>query len=284
MNLEETYLETNGIRLHVIQAGPKDGTPVVLLHGFPEFWYGWRNQIPALAEAGYRVIAPDQRGYNLSEKPRGVNAYTMRELTADVLGLMDALGYEKAYLAGHDWGAAVAWTLAMQNPERFYKLAILNVPHPQVMINTLRRDLRQMLKSWYIGFFQLPWLPEIALGANGFTGLSNMLRASGRGDTFSAADLSEYRKALSQPGALTSMLNWYRAAARSLRSDSRNAHVSVPTLVIWGAQDIALVRWMARSSIDYCNNGRLVFFEDATHWVQHDRAAEVNALLVEFFK
>lgn len=284
MNLEETYLETNGIRLHVMQAGPKNGSPVVLLHGFPEFWYGWRKQIPALVEAGYRVIAPDQRGYNLSDKPRGVDAYAMHELTADVLGLLDALNYEKVYLAGHDWGAAVAWTLAMRKPERFHKLAILNMPHPKVLVNTLRRDPRQMLKSWYIGFFQIPRLPETLLGARNYAGLANLLSASGRGDTFSAADLDEYRKAWSQPGALTGMLNWYRAVGRSLRGDSGRARVRIPTLMMWGVKDAALARWMARPSIDYCDDGKLIFFEDATHWVQHDRAAEVTALMIEFFK
>lgn len=284
MNLEETYLETNGIRLHVVQAGPKNGPPVVLLHGFPEFWYGWRKQIPALVEAGYRVIAPDQRGYNLSGKPRGVDAYAMHELTADVLGLLDALNYEKVYLAGHDWGAAVAWTLAMRKPERFHKLAILNMPHPKVLVNTLRRDPRQMLKSWYIGFFQIPRLPETLLSARKYAGLSNLLSASGRGDTFSAADLDEYRKAWSQPGALTGMLNWYRAVARSSRGYSGAVRVHIPILLMWGVKDAALARWMARPSIDYCDDGKLIFFEDATHWVQHDRAAEINTLMIEFFK
>ena len=284
MILEESYIETNGIRLHVMQAGPKDGKPLLLLHGFPEFYYGWRKQIPVLAEAGYRVIAPDQRGYNLSEKPRGINAYAMQELTADMLGLMNALGYDKVYLAGHDWGAAVAWALAIEKSERFRKLAILNMPHPSVLVKTLRRDPRQMLKSWYIGFFQIPRLPELMLGMNHCAGLINLFGASGRGDTFSAADYDEYRKVWSQPGALTSMINWYRAAARFQRASSGDMRVHIPTLMMWGVKDVALARWMARPSIDYCDDGKLVFFEDATHWVQHDRANEVNALLCEFFK
>jgi len=284
MNIEESFVKTNGIRLHVMQAGPSDGKPVVLLHGFPEFWYGWNNQMNVLAEAGFRVIVPDQRGYNLSDKPKGVEAYSLAELTADITGLLDALGHDKAYLAGHDWGAAVAWTLAIVRPERFHKLAILNVPHPRVMSDTVRRDPRQMLKSWYIGFFQFPWIPEAALGARNAAGLARLLRASSHADTFSAADLDEYHLAWSQPSALTGMVNWYRAILRYPPRLTRDARVKIPTLMMWGAQDVALARGMARPSIDYCDDGKLVFFEDATHWVQHDRAADVSALLVEFFK
>lgn len=284
MQLEEEYIETNGIRLHVMQAGPKDGKPIVLLHGFPEFWVGWNKQMTALAEAGFRVSVPDQRGYNLSDKPKGVKAYSMNELTADILGLIDALGYDRVYLVGHDWGAAVAWALAIWHPERFHKLAILNVPHPKVMADTVRRDPRQMLKSWYIGFFQLPWIPEVALGSNNAAGLERLLRNSGHAHTFEPADFAEYHKAWSQPGALTGMLNWYRAILRHPPEFPENPRIRIPTLMIWGVQDAALARWMARPSIDYCDDGQLIFFEDATHWVQHDRAQEVSALLIEFFK
>lgn len=284
MNLEESFVQTNGLRLHVMQTGPQDGKPVVLLHGFPEFWRGWHKQMMALAQAGFRVIVPDQRGYNLSDKPKGVKSYSLAELSADIIGLLDALGHDKAYLAGHDWGAAVAWTLAIVRPERFHKLAILNVPHPKVMSDTVRRDPRQMLKSWYIGFFQLPWIPETALGARNAAGLERLLRVSSHADTFSAADLDEYHRAWSQPGALTGMVNWYRAILRYPPGLPRDARVKIPTLMLWGAQDVALARGMARPSIDYCDEGKLVFFEDATHWVQHDRAADVSALLVEFFK
>jgi len=284
MNFEESWIQTNGIRLHVMQAGPRDGKPVVLLHGFPEFWYGWKKQMSALAEAGFRVIVPDQRGYNLSDKPKGVKAYAMSELTTDITGLLDALGISKAYLAGHDWGAAVAWTLAVVRAERFHKLAILNVPHPKVMLHTVQRDPRQMMKSIYIAFFQLPWLPEATPGAKDNAGMERLLRASGHSDTFSDADLAEYHKAWSQPGALTATINWYRAIVRHQPDMPDDPRVRIPTLMMWGVQDMALARWMARPSIDYCDDGKLVFFEDATHWVQHDRAADVNALLIEFFK
>jgi pimeloyl-ACP methyl ester carboxylesterase len=170
MELEHSYIETNGIKLHVVQAGPKSGVPVVLLHGFLEFWYGWRHQIPALVEAGCRVIIPDQRGYNLSDKPKGVKNYEVFTLAEDIIGLINALGYEKVNLVAHDWGAMVAWTLANKYPERLHRLSIMNVPHPAVMQKFLRRDLEQIRRSWYVFFFQLPWLPEAGMKQDNWRG------------------------------------------------------------------------------------------------------------------
>ena len=284
MRYETAYIETNGIKLHVVMAGPKDGQPVFLLHGFPEFWYGWRKQIPALAEAGYRVIAPDQRGYNLSNKPKGVRAYAVDNLADDTLGLMDALGYEKINLIGHDWGAIAAWALAIWHPGRLHKLGILNVPHPAVALNFLRRgDPEQLRRSWYFFTFQIPWLPEYLLRRDDWRRTVLALRGSGKIHTFKNEDITEYKKAWSRPGALTAMLNWYRAA-RYLPKLLKDTRVGVPTLLIWGMQDKALSHRMARPSIDYCEHGRLVFFEDATHWVQHDEAEAVNQLLIEFLQ
>jgi pimeloyl-ACP methyl ester carboxylesterase len=285
MQTETTYIETNGIKLHVVMAGPEDGQPVILLHGFPEFWYGWKKQIPALAEAGYRVIVPDQRGYNLSDKPKGVKAYALDKLADDILGLMDALGYEKVNLVGHDWGAVVAWALAIWHPERLYKLGILNVPHPAVMLNFLRRgDPEQLRRSWYVFAFQLPWLPEAIMRSDNWRGATRVLRGSGKIHTFTNEDIAEYKQAWSQPGAMTAMLNWYRAAVRYLPKLLKDVRVKVPTLMLWGMQDVALSYRMARLSIDYCEDGRLVFFEDATHWVQHDEAENVTKLLLEFLR
>lgn len=285
MQTETTYIEANGIKLHVVMAGPKDGQPVILLHGFPEFWYGWKKQIPALAEAGYRVIVPDQRGYNLSDKPKGVKAYTLAKLADDILGLMDALGYEKVNLVGHDWGAVVAWALAIWHPERLYKLGILNVPHPVVMLNFLRRgDPEQLRRSWYVFAFQIPWLPEAIMRSGNWRGATRVLRGSGKIHTFTNEDIAEYKKAWSQPGAMKAMLNWYRAVVRYLPKLLKDVRVKIPTLMLWGMQDVALSHRMARPSIDYCEDGRLVFFEDATHWVQHDEAESVAKLLIEFLR
>jgi pimeloyl-ACP methyl ester carboxylesterase len=283
MQYETTYIESNGIKLHVIMAGPKDGQPVLLLHGFPEFWHGWRAQIPALAGAGYRVIVPDQRGYNLSEKPKGVRPYRVDTLVEDICGLIDALGYKGVNLIGHDWGAMVAWFFGVRHPERLHKLGVLNVPHPAVMLNFLRRgDPEQLRRSWYIFAFQIPWLPEYSLRKNDWRNMVRALRGSGKIHTFSNEDIAEYKKAWAQPGALTAMINWYRAAARYSRKTKGNQTVNVPTLMLWGMKDVALSHRMARLSMDYCTNGKLVFFEDATHWVQLDEAEAVNQLLLEF--
>jgi pimeloyl-ACP methyl ester carboxylesterase len=283
MGYETTYIETNGIKLHVVMAGPEDGQPVFLLHGFPEFWYGWRKQIPALVEAGYRVIVPDQRGYNLSDKPKGIKAYRLDKLAYDILGLMEAFGYDMVNLIGHDWGAVVTWVLAIWYPERLHKLGILNVPHPDVMIRFLRRgDPEQLRRSWYIFAFQIPWLPEYFLHKNEWRNAVRVLRGSGKIHTFTNEDIAEYKGAWSQPGAMTAMINWYRAAVRYLPKLLKDVRVEVPTLMIWGMQDTALSHRMARPSMDYCDDGKLAFFEDATHWVQHDEAETVNQLLIEF--
>ena len=284
MDYSEKYIDTNGIRLHVIEAGPRLGVPVILLHGFPEFWYGWRKQIPALAQAGYRVIVPDQRGYNLSDKPGGIRSYRLTELAADILGLIDAFDYEKVNLAGHDWGAMVAWSLAMRWPERFHRLGILNGPHPAVMAKFWLNSLEQIRRSLYVLFFQLPWLPENSLRADHWRGLTLAMRGSGRMHTFTNGDMKKYREAWSKPGALTAMLNWYRALPLNYPLLNGKSRISVPTLILWGLKDAALTHRMARPSVDYCDDGKLILFPDDTHWVQHEAADEVNRLLIEFFR
>ena len=282
MDLDHSYIETNGIRLHVVQAGPQSGTPVVLLHGFPEFWYGWRLQISGLVDAGCRVIIPDQRGYNLSDKPEGVGAFSMDELVGDVIGLIDALGYEKVNLVGHDWGAAVAWVVANQYPDRLHRLGILNVPHPEVMKRFLKRDLEQLRRSWYILFFQLPWLPEALMRARDWQAMVRALLDSGKPHTFTDEDIERYKEAWSQPGAITAMLNWYRAVARYQMPEMKDARIRVPTLMMWGMKDVALSHRLARPSMDYCDEGNLILFPEATHWVQLDEAESVNHYLADF--
>jgi pimeloyl-ACP methyl ester carboxylesterase len=282
MELEHRYIRTNGIRLHVVQAGPKSGPPVLFLHGFPENWRCWIRQLPALVRAGCRVIMPDQRGYNLSDKPKGIKSYRVEELTKDILGLIDALEYEKVNLVGHDWGAWIAWMLAIGHPERLHRLGIINVPHPAVMKRFLQRDFEQMRRSWYIFFFQLPWLPETILRLGNWRALANNLCRSGRPNAFTQADIQKYKEAWSQPGAMTAMLNWYRASARYGPEITEDMRVRVRMQILWGAKDFALSRRMARPSLDYCDDGSLTFFPDATHWVQREEAVEINRHLLEF--
>jgi epoxide hydrolase 4 len=282
IEFEHRFIKTNGVQLHVVEAGPNSGRAVILLHGFPEFWRGWIKQIPPLADAGYHVIVPDQRGYNLSDVPKRVIAYSLAELAQDVIGLMDHFGYKKVSLVGHDWGAAVAWMVAMTYPSRIERLTILNVPHPAVMLSFLKKSPRQMLRSWYVGFFQIPLLADWLLSVDNFSNAIRMLRVSGKKGTFAPSELTGYKTAWSNSGGLTGMLNWYRALLRSRLVTPADTHLHMPVLILWGRQDIALGSEMAEASLKLCDDGKLVFFEDATHWVQHDEAEQVNTQLLEF--
>lgn len=255
----------------------------MLLHGFPEFWYGWREQIEPLAAAGFRVIVPDQRGYNLSSKPRGVASYALTELVSDVIAIADQLGQQKIFLAGHDWGAAVAWSAALLHRGRIAKLAVLNGPHPSVMRRYVYTRLPQTVRSWYIFFFQIPCLPEALLSAFHFRAAARALQESGRPGTFSQEDLKQYRAAWSQPGALTAMINWYRAAIRH-RIPFPDRTVRVPTRILWGERDRFLLTEMAHESLRYCAEGELFSFAEASHWLQHEQQDKVSQLLVQFFQ
>ena len=279
---EEHYIPTNGINLHVVQAGPKDGPLLILLHGFPEFWYGWKHQISYLARAGYRVWAPDQRGYNLSDKPKEVSAYNLDYLSDDIMGLIDAAGKEKAFIVGHDWGAGVAWWSANKYRERIERMVILNVPHHAVMQQAVRSSFRQLQKSWYIFFFQLPRLAEALVRYNNWKMGIRALQNSSQPGTFSKTDLELYRQAWSQPHAITGMINWYRAIVRQQPKSLPSPRIQVPTLMIWGTQDKFLGRELAAKSIELCDDGRLVMIEEATHWVQHEQPERVNELIAEF--
>jgi epoxide hydrolase 4 len=280
--LRDGYAELGEVRLHYVQAG--DGPLVVLLHGFPEFWFGWRFQIPALAEAGFRVVAPDMRGYNLSSRPAGIAAYDTGRLAADVRDLIRERAADRAFLVGHDWGAGAAWATATNHPEVVERLAILNAPHPRRMLRGLRQP-RQLARSWYMFFFQLPWLPERLLRADGWSALRRAFEEA-RPGAFTPQDIARYVEAWSQPGAATAMLNYYRAAFRQLprRAQERMGAVRAPTRVIWGERDRVLGPELAEPDrADVPNLERVVRLPGASHWVQHDEPERVGQLLVEFF-
>lgn len=281
--LRDGYAELSDSRLHYVEAG--EGPLVVLLHGFPEFWYSWRLQIPGLVGAGFRVVAPDMRGYNLSSRPAGVAAYDADRLAGDVRELIHERGARTAFLAGHDWGAAVAWATAMKHPQVVERLAILNVPHPRRMLEGLRTP-RQLAKSWYMFFFQLPWLPERLVRAGRWRMFRFGFERDARPGAFTAEDLDRYIEAWSQPGAPTAMIAYYRAAFRQSpgRAQSRFRPVTAPTLIIWGERDRYLGAELAEPDpADVLNLERVVRLPDASHWVQHDEPERVTKLLAEFF-
>jgi len=277
---ESSYREVDGVRLHVVTAGDPDDPLVVLLHGFPDFWYGWRNQIPALVDAGYRVLVPDQRGYNLSDRPEDLDDYRMGRLSGDIAALIESEGRESARVVGHDWGAAVAWDLALRHPERVDRLGIVNVPHPAVMERTLRTNPRQLLRSWYMFAFQLPGLPEWFLGRDDARGMIDVLEESATPGAFTDTDLKHYRAVWRQEGAIGAAVNWYRALVRR-RDDPPRERVAAPTLVCWGDEDVALLPEMARESLDYCEDGKLVRFPGASHWVHREAVETVNDHLID---
>jgi len=271
----------HGVRLHVAEAGPPDGRVVVLLHGFPECWYGWRHQIDALAGAGWRVVMPDQRGYNLSDRPQEVAAYDLDLLAQDVLALGDELGERRLRLVGHDWGAAVAWWLAGRHPERLERFVAMAAPHPAVWVEAMRSNPAQRRKSWYVKAFGLPWLPEFLMRQGHFRALVAGVQDTKRPGACTDADLAHYRAAWSQPGALTGMVNWYRALLARQRHLGAPGRIAAPALVIWGNEDKYGVRDLAAASLALCEHGDAVYL-DASHWLQHVEPERVNALLLDF--
>jgi pimeloyl-ACP methyl ester carboxylesterase len=281
--LREGYADLAEARLHYVEAG--EGPLVVLLHGFPEFWFSWRFQIEPLVAAGFRVVAPDMRGYNLSSCPPEVAAYDTDRLAADVRDLIRERGAERALIAGHDWGAVVGWVTAMNHPEVVQRLAILNVPHPRRMLHGLRRP-RQLARSWYMFAFQVPWLPERAARLRRWWGL-RVVFDEARPGAFTSLDIDRYVEAWSHPGVATGMINYYRAALRQSprRAQARIRPVEAPTLVIWGEGDRHLGAELAEPErADVPNLERVVRLPEASHWVHHDEPERVSELLVEFFR
>ena len=286
--LRHGLADVGPVRLHYVEAG--DGPLVVLLHGFPDFWYSWRRQLPALAAAGYRAVACDLRGYNRSDKPRGRAAYTLPALAADVVGLIRERGGGQAALIGHDWGGAVAWEVAATAPATVSRLAVMNCPHPAVF-TTMQLGPGQALRSSYMAFFQLPRVPEALLRAGRFALLRRSLQRLSRSpQAVTRGELDRYVDAWSQPGALTASLNYYRALARAAWSSrgaspvSSPAHIDVPTLVLWGAADPFLQTRLAFPPSGLCADATVRIFEGAGHWVHLDAADEVNDLLISFLE
>ena len=282
IELREGYAEVgDDITLHYVEAG--EGPLVVLLHGFPEFWFGWRQQIAPLAAAGFRVVAPDTRGYNLSSRPAEVQDYAVDRLATDIRGLIEKLGSESALLVGHDWGGTIAWTMAMNYPDVVDRLAILNAAHPRRLQQGLMNP-NQLRKSWYFFFFALPGLPEDVVHARDWHFFRHFLQDAN--PPYTPQELERYVEAWSQEGAATGMINYYRASVRGSQKEAKAAirPISAPTLVIWGQRDGYLGSDLAEPEHDDVPNLQGVErLPDASHWVHHDEAERVNELLIDFF-
>ncbi len=278
--VREGYADLDDVQLHYVEAG--EGPLIVLLHGFPEFWYGWRLQILPLAAAGFRVVAPDMRGYNLSSRPEDVAAYGIDRLADDIRGLVHERGAESALLVGHDWGGSVAWATAMNHPEVVDRMAVLNAAHPRKLAQGLHHP-GQLRRSWYFFFFDLPDLPETVVHANNWHFFRHFLHDAH--PAYTPEEIERYVEAWSQPGAATGMINYYRSSVRQSKgAEAALRPVSAPTLVIWGQDDAYLGPELAEPEHDDVPNlDRVERLPDASHWVHHDEAERVNQLLIDFF-
>ena len=271
-----TSVRANGLSFTCDECGVGDDI-ALFLHGFPEARISWRHQLPALAALGWRAVAPDLRGYGDSSRPRDRDAYAIAHLVEDAAALFDVLGARRRLLIGHDWGAVIAWSFAMVQARPLDGLIVMNVPHPDVFRRVLRHSWRQRLRSWYVLFFQLPWLPEKALTlghahavARAFTGMAR------NPDAFSPAVLARYRENATQPGAMTAMINYYRANAGTFVRASASPPLATPTLMVWGEHDTALGLELTEGYDGLVEDFTLVRLADASHWVQQDAPGAVN--------
>ena len=296
VSITHAYASVNGVRLHYAESvGGED--LVILLHGFPEFWYSWRHQLPALG-AHYHVVAPDLRGYNLSDKPPRVEDYQLDVMVSDVIGLIDYFGASKAAIVGHDWGAGLAWAIAQRHPERVSKLAVMQVPPAAAWRANM--SVRQLLRSWYMFFFQLPRVPEWLIGRNNFAALDRVFKDQvARAGSFTDEDIEKYKAALREPAALTAAVNYYRANVfRLMRRKpeaggksgggtpgEKDGRIRVPTLFIFAEQDPAILAQTVMGVASYINAPyREVRIPDCSHWVQNEAPEEVNTALLEFLR
>ena len=273
------FISTNGIKLHYVTQG--EGPLILFLHGFPEFWYSWRRQIPEFAQ-DHKAVAVDLRGYNDSDKPESPSAYVMAEFVRDVKGVIEGLGYQRCVLVGHDWGGAIAWSFAYAHPEMLEKLVILNLPHPAKFAAGLTTP-QQLLRSWYIFFFQIPVLPELLIQLDDYQVLEQAFRKMAIDPSvFTNADIEAYKNAFAKRGAVTAALNYYRNVFESGLTKPDWGVLDVPTLMIWGENDTALGKELTYGTEQYVRDFRIKYIPNCSHWVQQERPELVNQYIREF--
>jgi pimeloyl-ACP methyl ester carboxylesterase len=269
---------SNGVKLHYVTQG--EGPLMLMLHGFPEFWYSWRHQIPEFAK-DYKVVAPDLRGYNESEKPPQQSAYVMSEFVKDIEGIIQGLGYDRCVLVGHDWGGAIAWNFADTHPAMLERLIVLNIPHPVKFMEGLRTP-QQLMRSWYAFLFQLPVLPELIIELSDYQPIELGLKGLAIDESiFTPADLKAYKDAASQPGALTAMINYYRNPFSNMRQREWDL-IQVPTLMIWGEKDKALGKELTYGTEEYVRDLQIRYIPNCGHWLHHEQPELVNRYMREF--
>jgi len=273
------YITSNGVKLHYVTQG--EGPLMLMLHGFPEFWYSWRHQIPEFAK-DFKVVALDLRGYNDSDKPEDKSAYVMDEFIKDVEGVIKGLGYDRCILVGHDWGGAIAWNFAYAHPEMVERLIVLNLPHPAKFAEGLRTP-QQLLRSSYIFWFQLPWIPEFVLQAADYQAIETALTGMAVDkNAFNAADIEAYKDAAAKRGAMTAMLNYYRNIFQQRMINHHWGILEVPTLMIWGENDTALGKELTYGTEAYVRNFQIKYIPNCSHWVQQEQPQLVNQYMREF--
>jgi epoxide hydrolase 4 len=285
--IKHDYAQIGGVRLHYARAGFGEKL-VVLLHGFPECWYSWRHQLLALAQQqDYTVVAPDMRGYNLSDKPPRIEDYKIEKLVDDVTGLIRHLGRERAAIVGHDWGASVTWATAQRHPEYLWKLAALQVPPWPVWKKNL--TLRQFLASWYIFFFQIPYLPEWLIKRNNYAMLEDVLKnTTAVKGIINDPDIAVYKKAMSEPGALTAAINYYRANIWSRFFSKKDdemvkRRIKIHTLFIYGEKDHAVLPPTVKGVKEFIDAPyKEIHIPHSAHWVQQEAKEEVTKALIDF--
>jgi pimeloyl-ACP methyl ester carboxylesterase len=290
LDIERRRIDCGEVTLDCALAGDPGRPLVVLLHGFPESWYSWRHQIPVLAEH-FRVAVPSLRGYGGSDRPQAVSAYEMPRLTGDVRGLIRALGYDEAAIVGHDWGGGISWAFAIDHPDACRKLAVCNCPHPAIFAKHVTSNLRQLLRSWYMFFFQIPRLPEWVLTRDHMRALERAFRdmvVRKDREVFGDDDLREIKRSFEPAGAMTAAVNYYRAQFRNraaLTRYSLDTRIQCPTLLIWAEEDAALGKELTEGTAALIDAPFSIHFIPAcSHWVQQERPEEVNAALLAFLR
>ena len=276
---QHDYITTNGVNLHYVTQG--SGPLMLMLHGFPEFWYSWRYQIPEFA-SNFKVVAPDLRGYNDSDKPQSQSAYAINELVRDVEGIITGLGYEKCVLVAHDWGGGIAWNFAYNYPQMLERLIIMNCPHLAKFSEGLRTP-QQLLRSWYMFFFQLPVIPELFLQAQDYQFIENAFKGMAiNKSAFSSYDIDAYKNAIAKRGASTAAINYYRNLFNSQFFNQNSSILEVPTLMIWGEEDTALGKELTYGTESYVEDFQIKYIPNCSHWVQQEQPELVNQYMREF--